>query len=38
MNDNHNRNENKWVMWGFIGTVLACAIAMFLFMYYMSKQ
>ncbi|CAM3552231.1 Uncharacterised protein [Mycobacterium tuberculosis] len=35
MNDNQKGSDNKWVMWGFVGSVLVCAIAMFIFIYVM---
>ncbi|SFJ23087.1 hypothetical protein SAMN05518846_102439 [Brevibacillus centrosporus] len=34
MSDNQGSN-NKLVMWGFIGTILVCALSMFVFIYVM---
>lgn len=35
MDDNQMKRENKWVLWGMVGTVLVCAISMFIFIYVM---
>lgn len=34
MEDNQNKRENKWVLVGMIGSVLACAVAMVIFIYH----
>jgi hypothetical protein len=33
MDENQNKRENKWVLFGLIGSVVVCAIAMAIFMY-----
>jgi hypothetical protein len=33
MDDKQRKRENKWVLVGLVGSVLACAIAMVIFIY-----
>ncbi|BAH44069.1 hypothetical protein DES34_101459 [Brevibacillus brevis] len=36
MDDKHiNKTNSKWVIWGFILSVLACAVSMVIFIYVM---